>query len=104
MSQELIGLIFQLCVTIGILFSFVFGAVLSWRWFSFICIFPALAMSVLMLLMPETPIWLMTKAKGDLPTGSEQEKALKKWRAATNDNDNELQEMAEGVAKSAKSK
>lgn len=102
--QELIGLIFQLCVTIGILFSFVFGAIISWKWLSFICIFPALAMSVLMLLMPETPIWLMTKAKGDHSTGSEAEKALKKLRAATNDNDSELQEMAEGVAKSSKSK
>ncbi|CAG2103551.1 unnamed protein product [Medioppia subpectinata] len=102
--RGLLGTGFQLSVTIGILLVYVFGAFLSWGWLSFWCLFPPLAMGVLMLLMPETPIWLMTKAGGDHSKGSRVEKSLKSLRAADNDNESELNELADQAREAQRSK
>jgi facilitated trehalose transporter len=59
------------------------------------CLFPPLAMCALMVLMPETPIWLMTRSGGDHSKGSKVEQSLQRLRAADNDNESELKELAE---------
>lgn len=81
-----------------------FGAFFTWSWLSFFCIFPALAMCVLMVIMPETPIWLMTHSGGDFSKGSKVEQSLKKLRAEDNDNDGELQDIAQEAESASKSK
>ncbi|XP_054167171.1 facilitated trehalose transporter Tret1-2 homolog isoform X2 [Oppia nitens] len=100
--RGMLGTGFQLSVTIGILMVYVFGAFLTWSWLSFICLFLPIVMSLSMLLMPETPIWLMTKAGGDHSKGSKVEKSLKSLRDTTNDNDSELNEIAEQAEESSK--
>ena len=84
--------------------STLLGAFISWSWLSFVCIIPALAMCVLMVFMPETPIWLMTHSGGDYSKGSKVEQSLKKFRAESNDNDAELQEIAQEAEQASKSK
>ncbi|CAG2183075.1 unnamed protein product, partial [Oppiella nova] len=93
--RGLLGAGFQLSVTIGIFLVYLFGAFISWSWLSFMCLFPPLAMCALMVLMPETPIWLMTRSGGDHSKGSKVEQSLQRLRAADNDNESELKELAE---------
>jgi len=96
--RGLLGTGFQVCITIGILLVYVFGAFLEWNLLSLACLFPGLLMSILMVIMPETPIWLLTSSKGP-----KAEIALKKLRHETNDNQSELNELAQQANESKKS-
>ena len=55
--------LFQLAVTIGILLSYVVGAMLApaaaWRWMLGLAAVPGLALAIGMMLMPESPRWLV---------------------------------------------
>lgn len=101
--RGLLGTLFQVCVTIGILMVYVFGSFLSWNWLAFVSLIPGLLMSIAMILMPETPIWLLTNSKDcDHSQGSKAEKALSQLRDIVNDNESELNEMAHQAKASKK--
>ncbi|XP_073969045.1 facilitated trehalose transporter Tret1-like isoform X2 [Rhodnius prolixus] len=56
-----LGTYFQLQITIGILLSYVIGAVVDVYWLSVICAIIPILTSVLMAFMPETPYYLLMK-------------------------------------------
>lgn len=63
--RGLLGSCHQLAVTVGILFSYCFGAFLPWNWLAVACSAFPLIMMVAMSMMPETPRWLLSKSKED---------------------------------------
>lgn len=89
---------FQLMVTIGILFSYISDTIWAdeskldcWRMMFFVGVVPALILLIGMFFMPETPRWLMSK--GNL---KECRKVLLKIEA-TDDVDRLLQQMEEEI-------
>lgn len=63
--RGLLGTCFQVMVVIGILLSAVFGTFLSWKSLAAWSLVPSIGMSVLMVFMPETPQWLLSKGRND---------------------------------------
>lgn len=63
--RGLLGTCFQLMVVIGIMIEAIFGTFLSWRALALINVTFALAMALLMLFMPETPQWLLSKDRNN---------------------------------------
>lgn len=61
--RGLLGTCFQVMVVIGILLAAVFGTFLSWSAMAAWCLVPAIGMSLVMLFMPETPQWLLSKGR-----------------------------------------
>ena len=59
--RGMLGSFFQLMVTIGVLYVGVVGAFLSWRWLSVACLGTALLWAFLMLISPESPVYLLSK-------------------------------------------
>ncbi len=62
--------LFQLAITMGILFSYLINAVFSnvqfgWRWMLLFGIFPAIILGAGMLFMSDTPRWLVSKGRED---------------------------------------
>ena len=51
----------QLMVTVGVLASYSLGAIVTWRWLSVICIAFSLIWTCILLLIPETPSYQVTK-------------------------------------------
>lgn len=94
--RGLLGTCFQLMVVIGILIEAVVGKYASWRVLAGINIIFGLAMSCLMLFMPETPQWLLSKGKNP-----EAEHSLKKLRSGSVSN--EFTQMTETAANSGQS-
>lgn len=73
--RGMLGTCFQVMVTIGILLAPLFSLIMSWQILAVACSISAFAMSGLMIFMPETPQWLLSKGQG-----SEAEASLKKLR------------------------
>lgn len=93
--RGLLGACFQLCVTIGILLVYLFGAFLPWTTLAGIATIPTLFMAILMIFMPETPSWLVSKNKK-----SEAEQSLKALRGEDNDNEQELTQLQDQIKSS----
>lgn len=83
-----LGACFQLCVTIGILSVYVFGAFLNWKILAGISSIPPLLMAIFMLGMPETPSWLLSKNRR-----TEALSSLQELRSADSDCNKEIQVM-----------
>ncbi|XP_066588424.1 uncharacterized protein [Prorops nasuta] len=60
-SRGTLGAFFQLFLAIGILFAFVFGAVLSYTVFSIVCAVVELLFLATFVWMPESPLWLISQ-------------------------------------------
>ncbi|XP_047740713.1 uncharacterized protein LOC108674318 [Hyalella azteca] len=61
--RGMLGSCFQLMVTVGVLFVYVFGALESWQWLALTCLLPAVVFSVLMVFNKESPSYLLAKDK-----------------------------------------
>lgn len=61
--RGLLGSCHQLAVTIGILLAYCFGAFLPWNWLAVVMSAVPLIMMAAMVLMPETPRWLLSKGR-----------------------------------------
>ncbi|XP_011188744.1 facilitated trehalose transporter Tret1-2 homolog isoform X1 [Zeugodacus cucurbitae] len=58
-----LGTLFQLLLTIGILLVYVIGALVSWTTLSVLCLTVPIALFIGMLLLPETPTYLLKKGR-----------------------------------------
>lgn len=70
-----LGTCFQVMITVGILAQAIFVTLMDWRWMAGINVAFALSMSILMLLMSDTPQWLLSKNRNE-----EAEESLKRFR------------------------
>jgi len=73
--RGILGSAFQLAVTIGVLWTSVIGAVVSWRWLSVSCLVFVVLWVLLMTFLPNSPTYLLTKQQYDAAR-----EALKKLR------------------------
>lgn len=76
--RGLLGTCFQVMVVIGILVAAVLGTFLNWKEIAGVSILAALGMSALMLVMPETPQWLLSKNRHE-----DAEASLKRLRTSS---------------------
>ncbi|XP_039490349.1 facilitated trehalose transporter Tret1-2 homolog isoform X1 [Drosophila santomea] len=67
-----LGTLFQLLLTIGILFIYVVGALVSWKTLSMLCILIPILLLCGLFIVPETPVYLLKRGKR-----SEANRALK---------------------------
>ncbi|XP_017846947.1 facilitated trehalose transporter Tret1-2 homolog isoform X1 [Drosophila busckii] len=58
-----LGTLFQLLLTMGILFVYVVGSIVSWKTLSVLCLFVPIALFGGMLILPETPVYLLKKGR-----------------------------------------
>lgn len=56
-----LGTLFQLLLTFGILLVYLIGAVVSWTTLSVLCLMVPIALFIGMLILPETPTYLLKK-------------------------------------------
>lgn len=63
--RGLLGTCFQVMVVIGILLAAVLGTVVSWKALAGISIIASVVMSLMMIFMPETPQWLLSKSRNE---------------------------------------
>lgn len=61
--RGVLGSFFQLFLTIGILMVYVLGAYSTWITTSIICAIVPIALVVLMMIVPESPVYLLKKVK-----------------------------------------
>jgi len=66
-TRGMLGTMFQLFLTIGILLSFVLGAVLTYTVFAIICALIVIGFLAAFLWMPESPVWLVVSGLVGLP-------------------------------------
>lgn len=59
--RGMLGTCFQVMVTIGILLAPIFSLFMSWQMMAVTCSLASFCMSILMIFMPETPQWLLSK-------------------------------------------
>ena len=59
--RGMLGSVFQLAITAGLLLSYVVGVFVHWRWLALIGAIPPALLTVLMFSMPETPRWSLRK-------------------------------------------
>ncbi|XP_017082311.1 facilitated trehalose transporter Tret1-2 homolog isoform X2 [Drosophila eugracilis] len=67
-----LGTLFQLLLTIGILFIYVVGSLVTWRTLSMLCLAIPIFLLIGLLFLPETPVYLLKRGKR-----SEANRALK---------------------------
>ncbi|RWS31244.1 Facilitated trehalose transporter Tret1-like protein [Leptotrombidium deliense] len=97
-----LGTGFQVCVTIGVFLMALCGifATISynyffnWRYLVLVSAIPAIAMSILMLFVPESPHWLIAKYGR---SSGRPEQALSRLRTSKSDIQGELDEMDEQI-------
>ncbi|XP_016990720.1 facilitated trehalose transporter Tret1-2 homolog isoform X2 [Drosophila rhopaloa] len=65
-----LGTLFQLLLTIGILFVYVVGAVVSWTTLSTLCLFIPILLLVGLIFLPETPVYLLKRGDRTKATSS----------------------------------
>ncbi|XP_030376181.1 facilitated trehalose transporter Tret1-2 homolog isoform X2 [Scaptodrosophila lebanonensis] len=58
-----LGTLFQLLLTFGILLVYLIGSVVSWKTLSVLCLFVPIALFIGMLILPETPVYLLKKGR-----------------------------------------
>ncbi|KAH8407938.1 hypothetical protein KR222_004179 [Zaprionus bogoriensis] len=58
-----LGTLFQLLLTMGILFVYIVGSLVSWRVLSMMCLVVPIVLFAGMLLLPETPVYLLKKGR-----------------------------------------
>lgn len=63
--RGMLGTMFQLMVTMGILYIDALALIGSWRWMSVLCIFSSLIWAITLLKAPESPIYLISKRNID---------------------------------------
>ncbi|CAG7784985.1 unnamed protein product [Allacma fusca] len=85
-----LGTGFQLMVTIGILFTYIVGVALSWKWLSLVCGFGPVAFLIMLIFPPESPRWLISKGKH-----AEASEALRWLRGAKSSQ--QVEEELEGI-------
>jgi len=56
-----LGTLFQLLLTVGILFVYIVGSMVSWTTLSMMCLVVPILLFVGMLMLPETPVYLLKK-------------------------------------------
>lgn len=56
-----LGTLFQLLLTVGILFVYVLGSLVSWRVLSLTCLVVPVLLFAGLLFLPETPVYLLKK-------------------------------------------
>lgn len=56
-----LGTMFQLLLTVGILFVYVVGAFVSWRSLSLLCLIVPILLFAGLWILPETPVYLLKK-------------------------------------------
>ncbi|XP_067007205.2 facilitated trehalose transporter Tret1-2 homolog [Anabrus simplex] len=94
-----LGVFFQLLLVIGILYSFALGLLRRLDFLSYMNIIPNVLFIILMIFMPESPMYLLGKEKKDAAKVSLQ------WFRGKNTNiDAELEEMEESVRASKERK
>lgn len=62
-----LGTLFQLLLTFGILLVYLIGAVVSWTTLSVLCLMVPIALFIGMLILPETPTYLLKKVCSAVP-------------------------------------
>ncbi|XP_066142079.1 facilitated trehalose transporter Tret1-like isoform X2 [Euwallacea fornicatus] len=90
-----LGSYFQLLLTIGILFSYIFGAITSTQVFSILCCCIPFVFGLVFVFQPETPVYLLKKGKKDAALHS-----LKQLRGPAYDSEAELRELQQQIDKS----
>jgi len=58
-----LGTLFQLLLTIGILFIYVVGALVSWKTLSLLCLIIPILLLVGLFIVPETPVYLLKNVR-----------------------------------------
>ncbi|XP_062125091.1 facilitated trehalose transporter Tret1-2 homolog isoform X2 [Drosophila sulfurigaster albostrigata] len=58
-----LGTLFQLLLTMGILFVYIVGSLVSWSTLSMMCLVVPILLFVGMLMLPETPVYLLKKGR-----------------------------------------
>ncbi|KAH8311309.1 hypothetical protein KR044_005572 [Drosophila immigrans] len=58
-----LGTLFQLLLTMGILFVYIVGSLVSWSTLSMMCLIVPILLFVGMLMLPETPVYLLKKGR-----------------------------------------
>jgi len=94
-----LGNYFQLLLVVGILFSYVFGAVCNPQMLSILCAIIPLVFGVVFFFQPETPIYLLKKddRHGAL-------RSLQRFRGSVYDSEAEIKQMQEQLDKNAREK
>ncbi|CAG9766858.1 unnamed protein product [Ceutorhynchus assimilis] len=94
-----LGSYFQLLLTVGILFSYVFGAICSPKILSIICAFIPIVFGIVFFFQPETPLYLLKKGNRTAALQS-----LKRLRGAAYDSEKEIRELQEQLDKNEREK
>ncbi|KAL7727868.1 hypothetical protein ACLKA6_019435 [Drosophila palustris] len=58
-----LGTLFQLLLTVGILFVYIMGSLVSWTTLSMMCLVVPIVLFAGMLMLPETPVYLLKKGR-----------------------------------------
>ncbi|KAH0956781.1 hypothetical protein HN011_009731 [Eciton burchellii] len=98
-TRGMLGTMFQLFLTIGILLSFVLGAVLTYTAFAIICALIVIGFLAAFLWMPESPVWLVNQKRN-----SEATSAMTVLRGGLYDPSEELAEMQREAEQAASNK
>ncbi|KAH8382581.1 hypothetical protein KR009_004198 [Drosophila setifemur] len=58
-----LGTLFQLLLTVGILFVYMVGSMVSWQTLSMLCLFIPIMLAIGLFVLPETPVYLLKKGR-----------------------------------------
>ncbi|XP_012255544.2 facilitated trehalose transporter Tret1-like [Athalia rosae] len=97
--RGVLGSIFQLCISAGVLYGFVVGAIVSYTGLAIICCCVEIAFLASFFWMPESPVWLMCQGRK-----TEASKALKIFRGEDYDVNEELAAMQKSAEETASRK
>ncbi|KAK7066790.1 hypothetical protein SK128_011521 [Halocaridina rubra] len=91
---------FQLFITIGILYAFVFGAIVnSWRWLTLVCASVGAIFFVIAIFLRESPNYLLSKGREE-----EAREAMQYFRGKDYDIEDEITAMKNSLEESKKDK
>ncbi|XP_046738445.1 facilitated trehalose transporter Tret1-like [Diprion similis] len=94
--RGVLGSIFQLFISAGVLYGFVFGTFLNYTWFAIICAQIDVVFLATYIWMPESPQWLMGQGRK-----SEASRALSVFRGQEYDVNEELATMQKSAEEAA---
>ncbi|CAL4068844.1 unnamed protein product, partial [Meganyctiphanes norvegica] len=91
--RGLMGAFPESAVALGSLLCYVFGSVVDWRWLSVLsALIPGIPLFISMVLLPESPQWLIKKGKLE-----QAEKSLRFFREKTHDVKGEIQSIDDDI-------